>query len=69
MIVVMNRGASQPEVERVLAKLEREGFQRSPVSGGGKDHHRAIGDKTRLSAVALEAMSGVDKVVPLLQPF
>lgn len=69
MIVVMNRGASQPEVERVLAKLEREGFSVHLSQGVERTIIGAIGDKTRLSAVALEAMSGVDKVVPILQPF
>lgn len=69
MIVVMNRGANQEEIDQVLAKLEKEGFSVHLSQGVERTIIGAIGDKTRLSMVALEAMPGVDKVVPILQPF
>lgn len=69
MIVVMAHKAGDTEVNRVLMKLEEAGFQIHLSRGVERTIIGAIGDKTRLHDLALEAMPGVEKVVPILQPY
>ncbi len=69
MIVVMNSGATKEEINQVLERLESLGFRIHLSEGVERTIIGAIGDKTRLNEVALEAMPGVEKVVPILQPY
>lgn len=69
MIVVMTHGAGEAEINKVLKRLERCGFRIHLSQGVERTIIGAIGDKTRLGDQALEAMPGVEKVVPILQPY
>lgn len=69
MIVVMAHKASKIEIDRVLVKLEGAGFHIHLSRGVERTIIGAIGDKTRLHDLAVEAMPGVEKVVPILQPY
>lgn len=71
MIVVLNHGATQEQVQAVLDRLDREGFKVHLSKGDARTIIGVIGEntKTRLPGLALEAMPGVEKVVPILQPF
>ncbi len=69
MIVVMNQGAAETEINEVLKKLEKYGFQIHFSQGVERTIIGAIGDKTRLKSDALEVMPGVEKVMPILQPY
>ncbi len=69
MIVVMASGASKQEINHVIDRLEGLGFRIHLSEGVEKTIIGAIGDKTRLNEIALEAMPGVEKVVPILQPY
>jgi 3-deoxy-7-phosphoheptulonate synthase len=65
----MNHGAKEEEVKKVIDKLTNAGFQIHLSEGVERTIIGAIGDKTRLSQLAIEAMNGVDKLVPILQQF
>ncbi len=69
MIVVMSYRASDDQIESVLVWLERSGFQIHLSRGVERTIIGAIGDKTRIGDMGLEAMPGVEKVVPILQPY
>lgn len=69
MIVVMNRGADQQKIDFVINKLKKSGFQIHLSQGVERTIIGAIGDKTRLGTFELEAMPGVEKVVPVLAPY
>lgn len=69
MIVVMTHRAGEAEINEVLKRLERCGFRIHLSQGVERTIIGAIGDKTRLGDQALEAMPGVEKVVPILQPY
>jgi len=69
MIVVMNHGADDSQVDAVVSRLEKEGFNIHLSQGVERTIIGAVGDKTRLSTIALEAMAGVEKVVSILQPY
>ncbi|MGB9660986.1 MAG: 3-deoxy-7-phosphoheptulonate synthase [Moorellaceae bacterium] len=69
MIVVMQAGASEKEIQAVIKRLEEEGFKVHLSRGVVRTVIGAIGDKSRLEFSALEAMPGVEKVVPVLKPY
>jgi 3-deoxy-7-phosphoheptulonate synthase len=69
MIVVMNHGAKGEQIQGVIERLEKEGFNIHLSQGVERTIIGAVGDKTRLSCLAIEAMPGVEKVVPILQPY
>lgn len=69
MIVIMNYGASDEEIEAVIKRLEKNEFKVHLSRGVERTIIGAVGDKTRLGDFALEAMPGVEKVVPVLQPY
>lgn len=69
MIVVMQSGAKEQEINAVLERLKKLGFQIHLSEGVERTIIGAIGDKKILNEVALEAMPGVEKVVPILQPY
>lgn len=69
MIIIMEPGATPEEQQRVMARLEREGFKVHLSRGVERVVIGAIGDKTRLKAETLAAMPGVEKVVPVLHPY
>lgn len=69
MIVVMSSGANKNQIDNVLKRLENLGFSIHLSEGVERTIIGAIGDKAILNEVALEAMPGVEKVVPILQPY
>ncbi|CCO09014.1 3-deoxy-7-phosphoheptulonate synthase [Desulforamulus hydrothermalis] len=69
MIVVMSRQVPEDNIEAVLDRLKKAGFQIHLSRGVERTIIGAIGDKTRMGDLALEAMPGVESVVPILQPY
>jgi 3-deoxy-7-phosphoheptulonate synthase len=69
MIVVMNTGASEAEIEHVKAKLTQWGFGIHYSKGVERTILGALGEKRPGIMESIEAMDGVEKVVPILQPF
>ena len=69
MIVVMQQGASKEEINKVIEKLESQGFSIHLSEGVERTIIGAIGDKSGLSESTLEVLPGVEKIVPILQPY
>ncbi|MFZ5597691.1 MAG: 3-deoxy-7-phosphoheptulonate synthase [Bacillota bacterium] len=69
MIVVMNHRAEKKDIDAVIEKLQSRGFQIHLSEGVERTIIGAIGDKTRIGDLSLEALPGVEKVVPILMPF
>ncbi|GAB6156991.1 3-deoxy-7-phosphoheptulonate synthase [Desulfotomaculum varum] len=69
MIVVMSPQAPEHNIEAVLDRLKKAGFQIHLSRGVERTIIGAIGDKTRMGDLALEAMPGVESVVPILKPY
>lgn len=71
MIIVMNKEASQEQIKQLVNRLENEGFMVHLSQGEARTIIGVIGEntKTRLPGMALEAYEGVEKVIPILQPF
>ena len=70
MIIVMKGTATEDELQSVIHTIEELGYQSHVIRGTQRSVIGAVGDergKTRLQS--LEAMDGVESVVPILQPF
>ncbi|MDH7576294.1 MAG: 3-deoxy-7-phosphoheptulonate synthase [Bacillota bacterium] len=69
MIIVMEASATQKEIEAVQARLIQEGFSVHLSQGVARTIIGVIGDRTRALSLSLGMMPGVEKVVPILNPF
>ncbi len=70
MVVVMKLTAGEAEVEAVRQRLEQSGFQVHFIHGVKRLVMGAVGEgKTSPGALGLEAMPGVEKVVPIMKPY
>ncbi|MBM7854646.1 3-deoxy-7-phosphoheptulonate synthase [Desulfohalotomaculum tongense] len=69
MIVIMNHCAGQEDIQLVIDKLEQAGFRVHLSKGVERTIIGAVGDRTQINDIALEAMPGVEKVVPIMHPF
>lgn len=69
MIIVMNPGAKKEQVDLVVVRLKQVGFGIHLSEGETRTVIGAIGDRTRVHSLGLEAMEGVEKVVPVSKPF
>ena len=69
MIIVMKMGATVEQIEEVSTRLTEEGFKIHLSQGVEKTIMGAIGDRTRMESLDLEALPWVEKVVPILAPY
>lgn len=69
MIVVMDRNASAEEVGTVEERLRVWGFEVDRSTGAGRTILGAVGDRHESKMQALEAMSGVERVIPISKPY
>lgn len=70
MIISMKRGATREEVEHVCARIEHFGYSVHSIKGDERVVIGAVGRGDYSHAIEqLEATPGVERVVPISQPF
>lgn len=69
VIVIMQGRATEEEIQKVTGRLERAGFGIHLSQGVEKTIIGAIGKQAPEMMRAIEAMDGVERVVPILRPF
>ncbi|HTG01365.1 MAG TPA: 3-deoxy-7-phosphoheptulonate synthase [Nitrospirota bacterium] len=69
MIIVVKPEASEEEVDHIIKKIKDLGLQAHVSKGTERTIIGAIGDEAILQSVPLEAIPGVEKVLPILKPF
>jgi len=69
MIVVMQAGAKQRQIDGVVAHIEHLGLRSHVIVGTELTVVAALGEKRDGAKQALETLPGVDKVVPILAPY
>lgn len=69
MVIVMRSGATEQEIAQVAQKITAYGLTPHVSRGVERTIIGAIGDERILREVALEALPGVEKVLPILKPF
>ena len=69
MMVVMTPGATQDQVDAVVARLETTGVHVVVMPGELTTAIGAIGDPAGVAELGLEVMPGVDRLVPISRPY
>jgi 3-deoxy-7-phosphoheptulonate synthase len=69
VLVVMKRGASQREIEAVMARIQEFGITPIPLPGQERMAIGTFGTTSRAAAEAVESLPGVAEVVPVSRPF
>ena len=68
--MVMKLSAGEAEVAAVRQRLEQSGFQVHPIQGVNRLVLGAVGEgRVMPGALGLEAMPGVERVVPIMKPY
>ncbi|HHZ17420.1 MAG TPA: 3-deoxy-7-phosphoheptulonate synthase [Peptococcaceae bacterium] len=69
MIIVMRPDAGEQAVQKVVEKLKKNGYQIHESRGVEKILIGAVGEKSDNVNMAIEALDGVEKVIPILAPY
>lgn len=69
MIVVMKRGVSEEQIQRMAKRVEQLGLKAHIIVGTERTVIAAVGDKRNGEQQTLEACDDVEKVVPILAPY
>src|SRR5690349_5301979 len=69
MIVVMKEGASSAQIDHVIERIKSLGLAVHLSRGEYRTIIGAIGDKKPEHQSILEAIDGVEQIVPIMKPF
>ena len=70
MVIVMKVGAEQQSIDAVIAQIRELNYTPHPIQGTKHTVIAAIGDERgKHELQQLESMRGVDRVVPILEPY
>jgi len=69
MVVVMSLTAGPEQITAVQQRLEQFGFEGHIIRGVNRLVIGAVGDRRAISSLGLEAMPGVEKIVPIMKPY
>jgi 3-deoxy-7-phosphoheptulonate synthase len=69
MMIVMKEGATEEQIDAVVARVESVGCSAHVSAGEVLTVIGAIGDRDRVAALGLEGAAGVDHLVPILKPY
>jgi 3-deoxy-7-phosphoheptulonate synthase len=69
MIIVMREGATQEQIDAVIERLTKAGVEVHTSVGRYRTVLGVVGDEELVAGLPLEAMPGVEKVMPVLKPY
>jgi len=69
MIIVFKPSATDPQIDHVVEKIQALGLKAHLSRGTYRTVLGIIGDESAARAAPLQALPGVDQVVPIMQPF
>src|SRR5207253_7061218 len=69
LIIVMNQGAPDGAIDRVVAEIERMGSKAHLSRGSFRTVIGAVGEEGVLDQAHLASLDGVEKVVPIMKPY
>src|SRR3954471_8559649 len=69
MIIVLRPGSSDQEIDHVVERIQELGFKAHLSRGELRTIIGVIGDESKLQAEPLQAIDGVEQVLPILKPF
>jgi len=69
MVVIMQRGAGEAEIDRVVRRIEDLGMQAHVSRGTERTIIGLIGDEREVDLDSIAAMPGVERAIPILRPY
>jgi 3-deoxy-7-phosphoheptulonate synthase len=69
MLVVMQHGATQDDVRRVVETIGELGYQARPMPGSQRTAVGLVGNDGRVDATRLAALPGVKEIIHVTQPY
>lgn len=69
MIIVLKSNTSREEIDHIIKKIESLGLTAHYSKGETTSIIGVIGDESKLSEQPIDAISGVEKVMPVLKPY
>ena len=69
MVVIMQSGAAEEDIRRVVARIEDLGMQTHLSRGTERTIIGLIGDEREVDLDTIAAMPGVERAVPILRPY
>src|SRR5712675_653263 len=69
MLIVMEHGATEDEVRRVITVIEEMGYKARPMPGAQRTAVGLVGNDGRVDSSRLEALPGVAQVIHVSQPY
>jgi len=69
MIVVLKKESTEKDIEELVKRIESLGLKALVSKGVERTIVGVIGDEMKVRAAPLDSLCGVEKVMPILQPF
>ena len=69
MIIVLKPETTPAQIEHVIERIQQLGLKPHVSTGEHRTIIGVIGDENKLQAQPLEAIAGVEKVLPIMKPF
>ena len=69
MLVVMQHGAAQSEVDRVVKVITEMGYEARPMPGAQRTAIGIVGNDGRIDGSRLAALPGVVQIIHVTQPY
>ena len=69
MLIVMQHGATEAEIRRVVTAIEELGYQARPMPGAQRTAVGLVGNDGKVDASRLEALPGVLEIIHVTQPY
>src|SRR5437773_2489166 len=69
MIIVLKPGSTAAEIDHVVARIHELGLKPHVSTGEHRTIIGVIGDENKLHAQPLQAIEGVEQVLPIMKPF
>ncbi len=69
MLVVMQHGATEQDVSRVVAVINEMGYEARPMPGAQRTAVGLVGNDGRVDSSRIEALPGVAQIIHVTQPY
>src|SRR2546422_11146728 len=69
MLIVMRHGATDEEIQKVVAVIKEMGYQARPMPGAQRTAVGLVGNDGRVDASRLEGLAGVQEVIHASKPY
>src|SRR5712692_3448025 len=69
MLIVMRHGATEEEIQKVVAVIKEMGYQARPMPGAQRTAAGLVGNDGRVDSSRLEGLTGVQEVIHVSQPY